>query len=98
MSNKKKTRFSSVIILIITLIFCMSFGVNAFGDTGSQNQTVALISVTVQNGDSLWNLIQEYNPQYNGDMNEAIYFVKKINNLDTSGLYGGQILQIPIDL
>ena len=98
MRNKKNFKLSNVIILIITLIFCMSFCVNAFGDTAEQSQTGEVISVTVENGDSLWNLIQEYNPQYNGNMNEAIYFVKKLNNLDTSGLYGGQVLQIPIDL
>ena len=95
---KRKIRFGSFLILVITLIFCMSFGVTAFGDTESRAEASQCVSVTVQSGDTLWNLIQEYNPDYSGNMNEAVYLVKIINDLGSSCLQSGQIIKIPVNL
>lgn len=95
MKSKKKMRWNRIIMLFITLIFCLSFSVNAFGETKGN---YSYVDVKVQYGDSLWQLIQEYNPQYSGNMSEAVYNVKDINNLKTSCLQNGQILRIPVDL
>ena len=91
----RKIRWNRVVMLLVVLVFCFSFAVNAFGDVNQENE---YIDVTVTAGDSLWNLIREYNPDYDGDMNQAIYRVQCINSLDSACLYSGQVIQIPIDL
>jgi uncharacterized membrane protein YvbJ len=59
MKVKRRIRWSRVAMMMIILIICMSFAVNALADTGEQlNYTM----VTVGTGDSLWGLIKEYNP------------------------------------
>ncbi|MGI5824006.1 MAG: cell division suppressor protein YneA [Bacillota bacterium] len=95
MQKKFKVRWNRVLILIITLVFCMSFGVNAFGETQGAEK---YIDVKVQTGDSIWQLVQEYNPEYTGNMSKAVYEVKEINNLQSSCLLKGQVLRIPLDL
>lgn len=95
MKRNRKLRLNRVMMLIVVLVFCLSFAVNAFGDV---QETERYIDVTVSNGDSLWSLIKEYNPEYNGDMNKAIYEVSNLNQLENACLYKGQVIQMPIDL
>jgi hypothetical protein len=92
MKVKRRIRWSRVAMMMIILIICMSFAVNALADTGEQlNYTM----VTVGTGDSLWGLIKEYNPDYSGNMNEAIYSTCRLNDMPTAMLSVGQTIRIP---
>ena len=88
-------RWNRVALLLAVLILCLSCAVNAFGDVSSE---ALYVDVKVEAGDSLWSLIHEYNPDFTGNMNQAVYHVKSINSLGSSGLATGQIIQMPIDL
>lgn len=99
MKKRRKLRWNRVLMLIVVLVFCFSFAVNAFGDVPQNpSETEKYIDVTVADGDSLWSLIKEYNPEYSGNMNKAIYKVCNLNELENACLYSGQIILIPIDL
>lgn len=93
--KKRRLRWNRVLLLLSVLILCLSFAVNTFGDVNSE---VSCVEVTVDEGDSLWSLIHEYNPEFRGNMNRAIYDVKNLNGLDSSGLKAGQIIRMPVDL
>lgn len=93
--RRRKVRWNRVLLLLAVLIFCLSFAVNAFGEVEAE---ALYVDVTVGAGDSLWSLIHEYNPDFQGNMNQAVYRVKNLNKLDSSGLITGQIIRMPIDL
>ncbi len=93
--KKRRVRWNRILLLLAVLVLCLSFAVNTFGDVNSE---ALYVDVTVDEGDSLWSLIHEYNPDFHGNMNRAVYDVKNLNGLDSSGLKAGQIIRLPIDL
>ena len=93
--KRKKLCWNRILLLVLVLLFCFSCGVNAFGDT---RPAVDWQEVRVSEGDSLWNLVREYNPDYDGNMNKIIYEVKVMNDLEHASLQAGQMLRIPVGL
>ena len=92
----RKVRWGRVMGLLLALVLCLSFAVQAFGETVTEPRPQT--QVVVSRGDSLWTLIKIHNPSYDGDMNKAIYEVSKLNDLENATLYVGQHLAIPTDL
>ena len=89
--QKRRIRWNRVGLLLVMLMIMMSFAVNALADAATVNCT----GVTVEGGDTLWSLIKEYNPDYNGDMNEAVYRTCRLNDMSTSKICVGQNVLIP---
>lgn len=81
-------------VLFLPAIFCliMSCAINAFADSAEEYNC---LTVVVHSGDTMWDLLQEYNPEYNGDMNEAIYKTCKLNDMDSAVVRVGQSILIP---
>ncbi len=89
--TKRKLRWDRVMILAIFLMCCLSLTMNAFADSEP-----VYVPVTVSQGDTMWDLIREHNPNYTGNMNEAVYETKLLNNTDQGGLYAGDEILIPV--
>lgn len=89
--TKRKVRWNRVMLLAIFLMCCLSMTMNAFADTEP-----VYVPVIVSQGDTMWDLIKEHNPNYNGNMSEAVYETKLLNNTKDSGLYTGNQVLIPI--
>jgi LysM repeat protein len=90
MRIKSMPRFilSITILFILLLSFISLFTTKVFSyENPKYDNTV------VASGDTLWSIAKNYE----GNINEKIYEIKKINNLDTSDIYVGQELLIPID-
>ena len=51
------------------------------------------VSFTVNKGDTLWTIAQEYKAD-NKDIRQYIYELKKINNITNSNIYDGKTLKI----
>ncbi len=95
--KKLKVRWNRVIVflfIIIMLIGC--FSLQAFGSNKINYENCQ--KVVVEKGDTIWTLIKEYNPDFYGNMNKAIYKVHCINNMDSSGIFIGQTIYIPLNL
>lgn len=103
---KSKTRFT---IFVILLLFSAAFIINtiigsnavtAFDDkSGEMKNTVsakASVSITVSQGDNLWNIAKKYKSE-DMDVREAVYYIKDANNMEQSLLVSGQKLVIPVD-
>lgn len=90
---KDKIRFSiflATVSLLIMIVFNFTFSHKVEGH-GNSNLKV----ITVDHGDTLWDIVSQYtNDKY--DLRKEIYHVKKINQLKTSYIYSGQELMIPI--
>lgn len=77
----------SMAILIFLLIALFNISV------AKSNEEAKIISYTVSKGETLWSIAEEYKAE-NEDPRQYIYDIKKLNNMDNSNIYEGQILQI----
>lgn len=88
MRIKNKFKFiRSIAILIFLLIALLNISV------AKSNEEAEIISYTVSNGETLWSIAEECKAE-NEDPRQYIYDIKKLNNMDNSNIYEGQILQI----
>ncbi len=60
---------------------------------GADTNTV-YTSVTVEKGDTLWNLARKYNK--GGDIRKYIRSIEKANNLNDSMIFEGDVLILPV--
>lgn len=93
--NKKKFVRSILLILTITLGISFLISTNTFSHQEIKYKEIAIIE-----GDTLWDIAEnekQNNSYYKGqDIRDIIESIKKINNLKTSNLKSGQILEIAI--
>lgn len=91
-------KFLRSIIIILLSIFALSI---VFAKSSLSHREKEYITISVINGDTLWNIaenLQNNNEYYsNKDIRYIISDIKNINNLTTSNLYIGQELIIPIN-
>ena len=89
-SKPRFIAFVAITIILFTLIFNFIFGISTVQSETEQRY----IQVGVFTGDTLWSIAEEYMPDM--DTREAVYILTKINNLDSSGLVPGQIIEVPV--
>ena len=88
MRIKNKFKFIRSMAIIIFLLIAL-FNISV----AKSNEEAEIISYTVGNGETLWSIAEEYKAE-NEDPRQYIYDIKKLNNMDNSNIYEGQILQI----
>lgn len=91
---KNKKRFYTI---VVTVVFVFSLGLmtmfyhpRAEGETLSSYKTV-----TVDYGDTIWDIAQRYYNHSNSDMRMIVYNIEKINGLKGELIIPGQVLRIP---
>ncbi len=90
---KNKLKFS-VFLTIIFLFSILTFNsIFTHRVEGYENSNLKI--VVVSKGDTLWDIVSKYT-NMNYDIRDEIYHIKKINKLQTSNIYPGQQLIIPI--
>ncbi len=95
-TTSRRIRWDRVVLLLAVFCLAMSWAINAFADSnGEYSEEYSYVSVIVHSGDTMWDLLQEANPEYKGDMNEAVYNTCKLNSMDSAALYAGQTVLIP---
>lgn len=86
---KNRRRFYIFIMLVSITLSCIFFASAVNGaDTNA-----AYTTVTVEKGDTLWDLAKEYSKK--GDIRQYIYKIEKANNLTDSTIFEGDILKLP---
>lgn len=95
MKIKNKMKFIiSTTILVFIVIFTILLSNQSFSNVKYEKKTIYISS-----GDTLWTIAQEeqqYNKYYeNKSINEIIYDIKNINNLETGYIYEGEKIEIP---
>jgi hypothetical protein len=86
---KKRKKFFLVVFtssLLITTLFLNS--VYGYKEPSYKH-------ITIKSGDNLWSIaLENYT---GGDIREYIYKIQKTNNMNTSEIYAGNQLKIPIE-
>lgn len=85
---KRNSYFACLFFFVITfsLIFTIRLG-----------DPVEYITVQIENGDSLWNLSEEYKSKHRMTNDGFIAWVVRENQLDNTELQPGEILILPIE-
>lgn len=95
----RKVKWLNVIVLFMSIMLLLScISLQALGRNNVSYTPKAYMQVYVQSGDTIWDLIKEYNPNYHGNMEKAIWQVRQVNKLNHTNLKIGQVLLIPLDL
>lgn len=61
------------------------------------SQEAQYIEVTIQEGDSLWSLSEEYNAKHHYSNWEFIQWVEKKNSVNAAAVFPGQKVIIPVN-
>jgi nucleoid-associated protein YgaU len=88
-----KIRFS-LSILMISIMMVIVFSAFSHSFTASAINKTEYIDVTVKPGDTIWKIAKEHTDEHK-DIREVIYVISKINEIDNSMIYSGQVLKIP---
>jgi len=86
---KNKKRFAISILLAILIVFTFLYVASVYG----YKEKISYNSVYVKKGDTLWDIAEKY--KQSGDIRKYIKEIKKINNLESSTIFEGDILKIP---
>lgn len=90
-----RLRFLTLLLLLIFItVFAVSGIVIAKEPNDSTEDEITYVEITVQKGDTLWNIAKPY---YDGktDYRKFIHEIRKLNNLEEGVIYPGQIIIIP---
>jgi LysM repeat protein len=87
---KNRSRFYAFIIIMTILLSCIFFAVTV---NGAETKS-AFTAVTVQSGDTLWDLAKEYGK--GGDIRNYIHEIQKANNLTGEEIFAGDVIKMPV--
>lgn len=81
------------IILLIILSFAAAF---IFSGKLHGNESTNYVKVTIQDGQSLWNISEKYASDHQLSSNEFIKWVEKTNGISGDQIYPGEEIIIPV--
>ncbi len=87
--NPRKGLVNLVLLMFVLFFLLITFYYSA---TKSQGQALDQ-SITVEQGDTLWDIALHYYPQ--ADPRRGVAEIRSLNNLKTAIIYPGQILRLP---
>lgn len=93
--NKKKAVFTSMMISGIILILSIFTIPNTVSAHGSKVRERQIISVEIQEGDSLWSLAKEYYTSEYKSIRNYVKEIKQTNELTSDTIHTGCYLVIP---
>ena len=85
-------RVLMALIVVPMLVAIAAFALNS-GKASASSESVSLSYVSVQQGESLWQLATSIAP--NSDPRDVIADIESLNHLDSSNIVAGQRLAIP---
>ena len=94
----RTVRFAVVSIVLITLFLsfiCGSVIVKAGNDRAASNERLYYTSIVVNEGDTLWDIAQEYMTEEYDTAHVYIKEVMESNHLESTGIIEGQMLILP---
>lgn len=89
-SLKNKRKFIAFIVVVSVLLSTLIYTTSVYGYKQPSWQTIR-----VKSGDTLWSIANTYN-ENGGDIRKFIYELKKANQLESSIIFAGDELKVPV--
>lgn len=90
-----KTRFFVFIITVSAIMTMLIMSLLSINEVYGSNHRSDYKEIEIINGDTLWMLAIDYMPE-RYDVRKMLYEIKMLNNMETSNVYPGDIIKIPI--
>ncbi|MBQ3021965.1 MAG: LysM peptidoglycan-binding domain-containing protein [Clostridia bacterium] len=88
--RRQRSAFFMVLILVLVMV-----AHSAFSKPENISDEYDVISVTVQEGDTLWSIASEYKPE-GADLRQFVYDIAANNGIEDCQIVSGQTLFIPV--
>ena len=89
--------FRFFLFVVISIMITVFAGYTMIGAGNAQAAaTRTYVQVTIDEGDSLWSIIERCNKDSHIDVQSAIYDVYEINDIDAADIQPGDKLFIPV--
>lgn len=89
-----KFRFT-VFMIIVSFVMISSIATVIGLNTAESADIPQYIEISVEDGDTLWDLAKEYGPSH-VDTRKTIYEVSLLNDLEDNYIYPGQVIKFPV--
>ncbi len=96
-NSYNRRRKNNYILRLLIITFLILFIITTYVYKISGNKMIEYREITVEDGDSLWNIALKHSDGSN-DLREIVYEIKKFNNLKDVVLQPGQKLKIPVKI
>ena len=90
---KNKRRFLIIVMILISII--SSIFIFTTKSIESKEFPLEYQDLAILKGDTLWDIAKEITDETE-DIRKVIRHIKKINNMETSEIFTGQVIKIPI--
>lgn len=91
----KPFRFFVFVLMCITITIFAVYAISGSGKAEASTVT-RYASVTVQENDTLWNIVETYNAGSNVDVRSALYELYDVNNIDRADIRPGDEILVPV--
>jgi LysM repeat protein len=81
--------FSIISITVVVVLLLLASAGNA------TNDVTETVDYRVKTGDTLWHIADEFGPE-GADLRRIVTVIERINDIDTSSLQAGQVIEIPV--
>ena len=89
--------FRFFLFVVISIMITVFAGYTVIGAGNAEAAAVrTYVQVTIDEGDSLWSIVERCNKDANIDVQSAIYDVYDINDIDAADIQPGDKLFIPV--
>ena len=86
--------FVFVLICTMTIIFA-GYGLFGLGHADAETH-VDYVQVKIQDDDTLWNIVETYNPDSDINIRSALYDIYDINDISAGDIHPGDVILIPV--
>ena len=91
----KPVRFFTFVFICIMAVTFTVYGIFGAGRVDAAAET-KYTEVKIQDNDTLWNIIETYNPHADIDIRMALYDVYEINDITADSIMPGDVILVPI--
>lgn len=84
-----------VLSLLIVALMGLSFNSDNVSADNNANHSKQVVSIRIEQGDTLWDIAKEYMTKECSDINEYIKEIKLSNGLQTDTIHEGRYLIVP---
>lgn len=93
--NRRKAFLTSIIITSIVLLLSIIIIPSTAKAKDSMKREKQVISIMIQEGDSLWSIASKHITSEYKDMNQYIKEIKKVNGLQSDTIHAGCYIILP---
>ena len=102
-NNSKRRRYTIVnpfrfFVFVLVCSMLSIFAVYAVSGSGKADAAslTKYTMIKIQDDDTLWNIVETYNPDGNVDIRSALYDLYKINDISADSIKPGDELLVPL--